>query len=162
MERTEAPKSSLSSQEQDENTLPAPQTTWVQLPATWQAWTLALAILVLALLPLILPFPLYDLAQQQFFPVIDAQLDQCVHDPICQVVTDEARRVWLLIYGPSILAAVIAFLLGVLALIRARWHPISKISRNLCWFITIWGIIWAVMFGCMYLEVYFWATIHDL
>jgi hypothetical protein len=81
-------------------------------PSARRSWTLTLTVLLLLFLPLVLPTPCYNLAQQWIFPMVRTQLDRCDHNPICSIATDEARWAWLLVLGPSMLVAGASVLLG--------------------------------------------------
>ena len=81
---------------------------------------------------------------------------------ICQAATDEARWAWLLVLGPSIFVAGVSVLLGILGLIHARWLPTSSKNRDMLWASAICGMIWLTLFGCAYLLLFAFASIHDL
>jgi hypothetical protein len=121
---------------------------------------LTVAVVVLLLLPVVLLFPFYDLAQVWIFPMAAEELQQCT-DFICQAATDWERQAWLLVLGPSILAALLSILLGSGALIWMRGHTISPKNVSLLWTLVFGGIIWALIFGCTFWGLLYLASIHD-
>ena len=121
---------------------------------------LTFAVVILLILPLVVPFPLYNLAQMWLFPIAREELQQCT-DFVCQAATDWERRAWLLVLGPSILAALLSILLGSGALVWMRRHTISPKNVALLWTIVIGGIIWALLFGCTFWGLFYLASIHD-
>lgn len=121
---------------------------------------LLVATFLLAILPLVLPFPFYSLAQQWIFPVAGVALQQCT-DFTCQAATDVERQAWLLVLGPSILVAMASILVGTMGLTLARWHPTSPKNRALFRIIVTCGVTWAVLFGCTFWALFYLASIHD-
>lgn len=121
---------------------------------------LLVAVILLAILPLLLPFPFYGLAQQRIFPAAGEALQQCT-DFTCQAATDLEQRGWLLVLGPSFLVALASVLVGMIGLTWARLHPTSPKNMTLFWIIVTWGVIWATLFGCTFGVMFYLVSIHD-
>ena len=121
-------------------------------PAVKTSWKLAVAVIVLALLPLVLPFPLHFISGQWLGPIDDAQWEQCKSFG-CSPAGDTERLWALLSLGPSMLFALASILLGVIGLCRSRWHQTSQ--KSVGWFCVscALGTLWAVVFGV----VLWWA-----
>lgn len=114
------------------------------------------AVIWLAILPLVLPLPFYGIVYQWGAAHAPACLDFT-----CQALTDWERLVWLLVLGPSMLVAVTSILLGTIGLVRARRHPISFENKNLLLSSVVLGVLWAGILGCVFLVLFYLASIHD-
>lgn len=110
------------------------------------------AVISLAILPLLLPFPFALLTLKWIVPVIVPEWSQCPLN--CPPSTYGERLEWLLILGPSLLVAVTSLLLGTLGLVRARWRAISPKRRVLLRTSVTCGVVWILLFGCMYWVIF--------
>ena len=122
------------------------------LPTAARSRKLTAAVIILAILPLALPF-LFALFWQGIYPgepAVEAHLlQQCASfECVKQGLLTWEQLGWLFILGPSILAALAPILLGTIGLIRARRHPTSPKNRALFRASLICGIVLAILFGC--------------
>lgn len=113
---------------------------------------LLVAVIILAILPLLLPFPFALLTLKWIVPVIVPEWSQC--SAHCPPSTYGERLEWLLILGPSLLVAVASLLLGTLGLVRARWRLPSPKNRVLLRASVTCGVVWVLLLGCMYWVIF--------
>jgi hypothetical protein len=112
--------------------------------------TLTSAVILLAMLPMVLPFPFALIALQRIYPVFQEQLSQCVSlDCQGQIGTHWEHLGWLLVLGPSLLVAVASILLGTIGFIRARWYPTLPEHKVLFAASVACGVLWASLYGCL-------------
>lgn len=113
------------------------------------------AVISLAILPLLLPFPFALVELKWLYPIFQEHLQQCASfDCGITTETDWERLGWLLVLGPSLLVAVTSLLLGTLGLVRARWRAISPKRRVLLRTSVTCGVVWILLFGCMYWVIF--------
>lgn len=112
-------------------------------------------VIVLALLPLVLPFPVALIALKWVLPAMVPEWLQC--PTYCPPSTDGDRLEWLLILGPSLLVAVASILLGIIGIFRERWAPLSPKRRALFRASVALGAVWVVLLGRLY-GVIFWIS----
>jgi hypothetical protein len=124
--------------------LDAPQAT---PRAAARSWELTVTVIILTILPLLLPFPLYRLELLWIAPIDDAAWQQCGF--VCPAAQYVESLAYLLILGPSLLVAVAAVLVGTFGLVRARRHPTSLRKRTLLKVSVICGGVWSGIFGCL-------------
>jgi hypothetical protein len=117
---------------------------------------LLIAVILLAILPLALPFPFSFLAGEWIMPTIAPQFQQCLP---YTCLTDRERLEWLLFLGPSFLVAVASLLLGTIGLVRTRWHPTSPKNMALFRACLNWGVVWMLLLGCIYWGMYWLAGV---
>ena len=114
-------------------------------PAVKTSWKLPVAVIVLALLPLVLPFPLHFISGQWLGPIDNAQWELCKSFG-CSPAGDTERLWALLSLGPSMLFALASILLGIIGLRRSRWHQTSPKSVGWLRVSCALGALWAVVF----------------
>lgn len=117
------------------------------LPAVRRSRKLTAAVVILAILPLLLPFPFYLLNVVWIGPIINEKMLECVSFD-CSAALDLERLEVLLILGPSILAAVASLLLGYIGRFQARRRPTSPENAALFMVSITCGYAWAVLLGC--------------
>lgn len=120
-------------------------------------WT----VIVLAILPLVLPWPFLGLAAVWIFPGVEPRLSQCSAAYLCQSAADWNRLGWLLVLGPSLLVALASIFLGTIGLVRARRHPTSPKTINLLQGSVVSGVAWACLLGCVGWVFFYLAAIFD-
>jgi hypothetical protein len=106
------------------------------------------AVIILAILPLVLPFLFDGPVVAELRPRANEVWSHCGFD--CPAATDLERMGWLLILGPSFLVAVVSILFGTIKLVHARRHPTSLETIN--WFQAsiLSGVVWVILLGCLY------------
>lgn len=126
--------------------------------AASRSWKLTATVMVLAILPLLLPFSFALMELKGIYPVFQEHLRQCTSfDCGVQTETDWERLGWLVTLGPSLLIATIAILLGTIGCFHARRHPISPKNRALFRASVTCGGVWAILFCCLY-GIIFYVT----
>ena len=110
-------------------------------PAERASRKLAAAVAVLAILPVILPFPLWGLERLWIGPLDDAAWAQCQAFYCPAAAHWETLGTWLVL-GPSMLLAAAWFLLGFLGLLHSRRHPTPPGNRSLFWASFWCSILW--------------------
>lgn len=117
-----------------------------------RSWKLTAAVISLAILPLLLPFPFALIELKWIAPVVQAQWPHCGAD--CPPAIYWLRLGWLLVLGPSLLVALASLLLGTFGLIRARWRATSPKNRALLQASVTCGALWILLLGCMYWVIF--------
>lgn len=108
-------------------------------PAEKESRKLTIAVIILAILPLILPFSIVGLAQLRI-----GSLDNATNwDSLAEV----------LLLGPSVFVAAASILLGCIGLFHSRKHPTSPKNMALFWISVICGSAWAILFTLVWLLV---------
>lgn len=120
----------------------------VPLPAAHRSKTLTAVVVILLLLPLVLPVPFVGIARLWLEPMIQAKRQACASLDCPAAFTLDQLSV-LLILGPSLLVAVVTFLLGTIGLIRRRWHPTSPNHEGLFGISMVGGAAWVVLLGLL-------------
>jgi hypothetical protein len=103
---------------------------------------------IFLLLPLVLPFPFWGLELLWIGPKLHEQVLACASFD-CPSAVYWDRLAWIVVLGPSLLVAVLSLLLGMIGLLRARWHPISPEQEWLLHGSVIGGFVWALIFGSL-------------
>src|SRR5579859_4612644 len=111
-----------------------------------KSWKLAAAVTILAILPLILPFPLWGLESLWIGPLDAAAWESC-RAFYCPAAAHWEHLAWMLVLGPSILVGAASILLGYIGLFLSRWRPTSPENVTLLRTSITCGFIWAVIFG---------------
>jgi hypothetical protein len=107
-------------------------------------------VIVLAILPLLLPLP-----TSLFAFGVTQVIVQC---PVnCPYTTFGERLEWLLMLGPSFLAAVASILLGIIGNVRIRRQPFVSKDEWLFDISIACGIVWLILLGGFY-GVIFWIS----
>lgn len=101
-------------------------------PAARRSRKLPIAVIILAILPLILPFSIVGLAQLRIGP-----LDN---------VANWDSLAGFLLLGPSILVAAASILLGCIGLFYSHRRPTSPKNMALFWMSVICGSAWSILF----------------
>ena len=109
------------------------------LPAEKESRKLPIAVIILAILPLILPFSIVGLAQLRIGP-----LDN---------VANWDSLAGFLLLGPSVLVAGASILLGCIGLFHSRRRPTSPKNMALFWMSVIGGSAWAILFTLAWLLI---------
>jgi hypothetical protein len=117
-------------------------------------------VIVLAVLPLVLPFPFLGIASAAIFPEAYQRLLQCV-DFNCQAAIDWYRLGWFLVFGPSLFVAVASILFGAIGFIRASRHAISQENINLFLGSVVSGVVWVCLLACIMWAFYYLSSITD-
>jgi hypothetical protein len=107
---------------------------------------LAAAVTILAILPVILPFPLWGLESLWIGPLDAAAWESC-RAFYCPAAAHWETLATYLILGPSMLLAAASFLLGFIGLERSLRHPTSSGNRLLFWVSFYLGLVWLFIFG---------------
>ena len=127
--------------------MPEPETSWAKPIAAPRSRRVTVAAIILLLLPPLLPFPFWGLANLWIGSTVEEKVLACASFD-CPAAVDWYRLTWLVILGPSFLVAVIFMLFGMIGLFRARWRPISPEQEWLFHGSVIGGLVWALLFGC--------------
>ena len=128
--------------------MPEPEKPWAKPLAAPRSRRVTAAAITLVFLPLILPFPFWGVVRLWIGPVIEEKVLACASFD-CPAAVDWDRLAWIVILGPSFLVAVGYMLVGIIGLIRARWHPISPEQEWLFHGSVIGGFVWALLFGLL-------------
>jgi hypothetical protein len=106
---------------------------------------LIIALIVLAILPLLLPWPFLVIAREWIGPMEAKVWSHCGFD--CPGATYWERIFWLVVLGPSILVALASILFGTIGIARRTTAPkdAGKYGVSLAF-----GICWAVLGLCIY------------
>jgi hypothetical protein len=132
-----------------------PETT---LPAARHSKKLEVAVLILALLPIVLPIPFLGLNSLWIEPVYEAKLQACpLRD--CSDVLTLGRLSMILILGPSVLAALASILLGIIGHIRIHKCSTAPEQTGVFTVSVVIGTAWVLLLGCV-LWLYLTAFIY--
>ena len=122
-------------------------------PAATRSRKLGITVTILALLPVILPLPLWGIESLWIVPLAAAAWESC-RAFYCPAAEHWEHLEWILALGPSILIAVGSILLGYIGLFLARWHPTSPENVTLLRTSITCGFIWAGIFGFIFIWGY--------
>ncbi len=128
--------------------MPEMKDEWAPTSHVGRSWKLTVAAILLAILPPLLPFPLYGLEQLWIGPLDSAAWQQC-RAFYCPQAADLERLGAFLVLGPSLLVALALMLLGWIGAMHAHSHPTSSGNRDLFRGSVAFGVIWIALFGCI-------------